>query len=171
LNQFINPKHENSLKAFKMKNPFNVKAINQIGVIVKDAVASAKMLESILGIGPFQILKRPPEEIIYKGKKQTFQITNGLAFLGSTQIELIEVVSGDCCQAEFLRRTGGGLHHIGLFVDDMDEELAKAKERGIDVLQTGTAVGAIRWAYLDTEEKYGLVIELMQLGKKKKKKS
>lgn len=161
----------NSSEVSKVKEPFNVKNINQIGVIVKDARAAAKLLESIFRIGPFQILERPLEEIIYKGKKQTFQITNGLAFLGATQIELIQVISGECCQAEFLRRTGGGLHHIGLFVDDMDEELVKAKEHGIEILQTGTAVGAIRWAYLDTEAKYGIVIELMQLGKKKKKKS
>ncbi len=158
-------------KALKMTKPFNVKKINQIGIIVKDARSSAKLLEEILGIGPFQILERPPEEIIYKGKTQTFQITNGLAFFGAVQLELIEVVSGECCQAEFLQRTGGGLHHLGLFVDDIEEEIAKAKEHGIDILQTGTAVGAIRWAYMDTEETYGIIIEFMQLGKKKKKKS
>ncbi|MHA1266921.1 MAG: VOC family protein [Candidatus Helarchaeota archaeon] len=152
-----------------MKEIIKLNAINQIGIVAQNAVATAKLLETTFGIGPFQILERPPEEIIYKGEKQTFQITNALAFLGRIQIEIIQVIKGECCQAEFLRRTGGGLHHIGIYVDDLDVELQKAKNLGIEVLQTGTAVGAIRWAYLDTEKKYGIIIELIQLGKKKKK--
>lgn len=154
-----------------MSNPIKLENINQIGIVTRNAENTAKLLEDTFGIGPFQILKRPPEEIIYKGNKETFQITNALAFLGRVQIEIIEVVQGRCCQADFLQRKGGGLHHIGVYIDDMDAELAKAKALGIETLQTGTAVGAIRWVYLDTEAKYGIVIELIQLGKKKKKTS
>ncbi|NVM31533.1 MAG: VOC family protein [Candidatus Helarchaeota archaeon] len=153
-----------------MKQTIKIDAINQIGIVVRDVEKRAKLLEQILGIGPFQILERKPEEIIYKGKKETFQVKNGLAFLGSVQLELIEVVQGNCCQADFLKRRGEGLHHFGFFVDDLDEALEIAKEKGLALLQKGTAAGSIQWAYLDTEEKLGIIIEFLQLGKSKKKK-
>jgi len=153
-----------------MNRTLKINAINQIGIVVRDVKRFSTLLEQAFGMGPFQILERQPEEIIYKGKKQLFQITNGLARVGSIQIELIEVVQGECCQADFLKRKGEGLHHLGIFVDDLDEEISIARENGIEVLQTGTAAGSIRWAYLDTEEKYGIIIEFMQLGKSKKKK-
>ncbi|HUY00972.1 MAG TPA: VOC family protein [Candidatus Deferrimicrobium sp.] len=152
-----------------MNNPLKIEAINQIGIVVRDVIKTAKLLEQIFGIGPFQILEREPEEIIYKGKLQNFQIKNGLARVGAVQLELIEVLEGDCCQADFLKRKGEGLHHLGVFVDDLEGALSKAKELGIELLQKGTAAGSIQWAYLDTEETYGLVIEFIQLGKSKKK--
>mgnify|MGYP000725220617 CR=1 FL=1 len=153
-----------------MTNNLKIEAINQIGIVVRNVKKTSELLEKFFGIGPFQILERPPEEIIYKDRPQTFQIKNGLARVGSLQIELIEVIQGECCQADFLRRKGGGLHHIGIHVPDLDEALAIAKENGIKVLQSGTALGSIRWAYLDTEEKFGIIFELIQLGKVKKKK-
>ncbi|NVM53482.1 MAG: VOC family protein [Candidatus Helarchaeota archaeon] len=153
-----------------MKKSLKIDAINQIGIVVRDVETTSKLLEQAFGIGPFQILERPPEEIIYQGENQIFQVKNGLARVGAIQIELIEVIRGKCCQADFLERKGEGLHHIGVFVDDLDEDLSIAKANGIELLQMGTAAGSIRWAYLDTVEKYGITIELIQLGKPKKRK-
>lgn len=152
-----------------MKKPFKIEAFNQIGFIVRDVEKAAKNWEALLGIGPFQILKRAPEETIYKGKKELFQIKNALARIGSLQLELVEVIQGNCCQKDFLEESGGGLHHLAVFVDDMDQALATVKEHGIEVLQMGTAAGSIRFAYLDTKAQLGFVLEFMQLGKPKKK--
>lgn len=154
-----------------MTQIFKIEKINQIGVVVRDVKERAKLLETFFGLGPFQILERPPEEITFRGKQEEFQIKNGLAWVGPLQIELIEVVKGNCCQAEFLKQKGEGLHHFGIYVDDLDAVLALAKDNGIELLQRGAALGAIQWAYLDTEAKFGIVIELMQIGKSKKKKS
>jgi methylmalonyl-CoA/ethylmalonyl-CoA epimerase len=153
-----------------MTNPLKIDKINQIGLVVHDAKKTAKLFDEFFGIGPFQILERAPEEIIYKGKKQQFQVINGFARLGDIQLELIQVVQGECCQGDFLREKGGGLHHVGVHVDDIDEALAVAKENGIEVLQSGNTMGIVRWEYLDTYEKFGIIIELMQVGKSKKKK-
>jgi 4-hydroxyphenylpyruvate dioxygenase-like putative hemolysin len=152
-----------------MKKPLKMESINQIGIVVRNIEKTAKFLEQIFGIGPFQILERAPEEIIYRGERRTFQIRNGLARLGSVQLELIEVQHGECCQADFLNRKGEGIHHLGFFVDDLDEALSTVKEKGVEVLQIGTAAGSIRWAYLDTEELLGITLEFIQLGKLKKK--
>ncbi|MHA1276809.1 MAG: VOC family protein [Candidatus Helarchaeota archaeon] len=154
-----------------MTKVLKIDKINQIGIVVHDVKKAAQLLEDFFGIGPFQILERPPEEITYKGKPQQFQIRNGLARVGELQLELIEVIQGECCQAEFLQRKGEGLHHFGIHVADIEEALSLAKENGIEVLQRGNALGAIPWAYLDTEDKFGIIFELMQIGKTKSKKS
>ena len=153
-----------------MKNPLKIETFNQIGFIVRDVEKAAKVWETLFGIGPFQILQRAPEETIYKGKKEVFQIKNALARIGPIQLELVEVIQGNCCQKDFLEETGGGLHHLAVFVDDLDEALKTMKELGIEVLQIGTAAGSIRFAYLDTKAQLGFVLEFMQLGKPKKKK-
>ena len=153
-----------------MKNSFKIETINQLGFVVCDIGKTSKIWEQFFGIGPFQILERPPEEIIYQGKKETIQIKNALIRLGSLQLELIEVIQGKCCQGDFLEQKGEGLHHLGIFVDDLDEAIVTVKQNGIEVLQTGTAAGSIRFAYLDTAAELGIVIEFTQLGKRKKKK-
>ena len=153
-----------------MKKPLKIEAFNQIGFIVRDVEKAAKSWEALFGIGPFQILERAPEETIYKGKKEIFQIKNALARIGSLQLELVEVIQGNCCQKDFLEESGGGLHHLAVFVEDIDEALNVVKEHGIEVLQSGTAAGSIRFAYLDTKAQLGFVLEFMQLGKPKKRK-
>ena len=127
-----------------MDDLVKIDKINQIGIVVRDAAKTSKLLEHLFGIGPFQILERAPEEIIYKDQKQTFQIKNALARIGAVQIELIEVVQGTCCQADYLERKGEGLHHIGVFVDDLEEALTIAKKQNIKLLQRGMAAGSIQ---------------------------
>ena len=86
-----------------------------------------------------------------------------LAFaqLGSVELELIEPGEGENIYWEFLRAKGEGVHHFGLFVSDIDRELAKFRERGIEVLQSGNTPDA-RYAYMDTESLAGIILELLQ---------
>ena len=54
-------------------------------------------------------------------------------------------------------------------MDDLDEALAIVKQNGTEALQMGTAVGSVRFAYLDTAAELGIVIEFIQIGKPKKR--
>jgi len=152
-----------------MKKQFKIETINQLGFVVRDLEKASELWEYAFGVGPFQILERPLEEIIYRGRTEVIQIKNALTRLGSLQLELIEVIRGKCCQGDYLEEKGEGLHHIGTFVNDLDESLATVKQNGIEVLQIGTAVRSLRFAYLDTAVELGIVIEFIQIGKPKKK--
>lgn len=154
----------------KMKNQFKIETINQLGFVVRDLEKATELWENAFGVGPFQILERPPEEIIYRDRTEVIQIKNGLARLGSLQLELIEVVQGKCCQGDFLEQKGEGLHHIGIFVDDLEEALTTAEQNGMEVLQKGTAAGSISFAYLDTLTLLGIILEFIQIGKTRRKK-
>jgi len=152
-----------------MKNSLKIKTINQLGFVVNDIEKTSKIWEQVFDITAFQILERLPEEIIYRGKSEIVQIKNALTRLDSLQIELIEVIHGNCCQSDFLEQEGEGLHHLGIFVDDLDEVLAVVEQQGIEILQMGIAAGSIRFAYLDTTKLFGIILEFTQIGKLKKK--
>jgi catechol 2,3-dioxygenase-like lactoylglutathione lyase family enzyme len=78
------------------------------------------------------------------------------------QLELIQVLEGENVHTKFLREKGEGLHHIGFFVKNLEEELAALKNEGIEVLWRGEALGVTKFAYLDTEKTLGIILELIQ---------
>ncbi len=128
--------------------------VDQIGIVVKDMEATMNFYERMFGIEPF-----PTVESAVNSAKLKF----GLFQLGEVQIELIQVLEGETIHSEFLEKRGEGLHHLGFFVEDIEKELARLEKGGIKVLERGTVLGVVKFAYLDTEKRLGVVLELIQL--------
>ena len=148
--------------------------IDQIGIIVNDCEATAKLFQELFGIGPFQIFDRGIDEFFYFAKWNKIHIKNALCRLNNIQIELIEVVEvieGTCLQKEFIDKHGPGFHHIGIYVDDLEKAVDEVNKKGINVIQRGATKGLLNWVYLDTEKLIGLVVEFIELRKKRKKKN
>jgi 4-hydroxyphenylpyruvate dioxygenase-like putative hemolysin len=144
--------------------------IDQIGIVVKDCEQIVKLLESF-GLGPFQIFDRGVDEFYYKGKWNKIHIRNALCRLNNIQFELIEVtevIEGSCAQKDFLDEHGPGMHHIAVYVDDLEEAVNAAAAMGIEILQKGATKGLLNWAYMDTESIFGFVVEFIELRKKRK---
>jgi methylmalonyl-CoA/ethylmalonyl-CoA epimerase len=81
------------------------------------------------------------------------------------RIELIEPLEGDTVYADFVREHGYGVHHFGVLVDDMEEALAQAEAAGLKMTMDGAGFGRDgdgHYAYLDTEDKIGVTIELIE---------
>jgi 4-hydroxyphenylpyruvate dioxygenase-like putative hemolysin len=127
--------------------------VDQIGVVVKNVEKTAKLYEKLLKQEPL-----PPIEF------ETGNVKLKIVFfqLGEVQLELIQVLEGENIHTKFLRERGEGLHHIGFFVKDLEEELAALKNVGIEVLWRGEALEVTKFAYLDTEKTLGIVLELIQ---------
>ena len=89
-------------------------------------------------------------------------------YSGKVQVELIDL-RGDPNNifASFLDQQGPGLHHLGFYLSDLDGKVARAKELGIEVLQTATLrtkSGIVaRVVFLDTAPICGLAFELIEL--------
>jgi hypothetical protein len=95
----------------------------------------------------------------YHGEPGNFKMR--LAFLetGPVQLEFIQPLEGDNIYTEFLAQHGEGLHHILFEVDNPE---AVAAGLGVKILQSGGSIlrpGAL-WAYLDTQEILGCIVEL-----------
>ncbi len=80
----------------------------------------------------------------------------------------MEVKEGDTILADFTAEHGYGVQHLGLLVEDMQAALEQARAAGFSVLQKGSGFGLGgdgHYAYLDTEEQFGVTFELVQRPK------
>lgn len=87
----------------------------------------------------------------------------GLA-AGESLVELLEPKESGSPVAKFLERRGPGIHHICFAVDDLDATLARAKARGIQLIDETPRMGAEgkRIAFLHPKSTQGVLVELTE---------
>ncbi|MFX0184268.1 MAG: VOC family protein [Candidatus Hodarchaeota archaeon] len=127
--------------------------VDQIGIVVRNMEDKLKDFKKIFGIEPITIME---------SSRESASIKTGFLYLGEVQIELIQIISGETLHSKFLEEKGEGIHHLAFFVDDLEKELTELEKEGIKVLDRGTVQGIIKFAYLDTEEALGVILELIQ---------
>jgi hypothetical protein len=88
--------------------------------------------------------------------------------LFNTQIELIQLIEGECIFKEFLDSGREGLHHFGIFVTNLDDYIKEFKKKGIDVVHAGQT-GKQKVAYMDTEKTFGVFLEFQETVKRRRK--
>ena len=142
------------------KLPFST--IDQVGVVVKDLDRAVEFYSS-LGIGPFQPLHvTRVERTVYGKLADDVRNISRVAQMGHVQLELIQPVSGESVQKEFLERRGEGINHLGFLVDDVGKEVAKLVAKGFNVISSVQYLGGGGVAYLDTDRIGGVLFELIQ---------
>jgi methylmalonyl-CoA/ethylmalonyl-CoA epimerase len=133
----------------------------QVGIIVKDIEKAMAGLARI-GLGPFAPLNAGPTVRWEEGGKPTeVKLKMRFANIGSLEIELIEPIS-QCMQKRFLDRQGEGIQHISYFVKDIDKEVKKMTDLGFKVVQRGWRTKSGGYAFFDTEESCGFMLEVIQ---------
>ena len=153
--------------------PFLNNGVTQIGMVVENLDQSVKMYHQLFGIGPwhFYTYARPLlKHMSYHGQAVEYSMRLALSNMGPTRIELIEPISGPTVYADFIRTRGYGVQHLGLLVEDMQSDLAEARAAGIEMLMDGSGFGLDgdgHYAYLDTEERIGIMLELIERPKRR----
>lgn len=137
---------------------------NQVGVAVRNADRAAAFMEETFGIKCL-VLQMPPARAILRGKEVDFITKIAIARVGSIDLEMMEIMEGDHIVKEFLEKHGPGLHHLGIYVDDLNAAVREWTEKGGRLVQKTTHPDGIGTAYLDAESEMGtLYIELIKLG-------
>ncbi len=148
-------------------------SVSQVGMIVKDLDQSIEYYWKQLGIGPWVIYtytKPLVKQMSYHGKPANYKMRIALANLGQVQFELIEPVEGETIYADFVKKHGYGIHHIQFLIDDVKSALVEAEAAGMNVIQDGSGYGLDGdgyFGYFDTEEKFGVTIELVSPPKRR----
>lgn len=143
-------------------------SIGQLGFVVENVYAMVKSYYENFGIGDWKIYTYGPQLLTlmtYKGKPTSYSSRIALGYFGSTRIELIQPLDGHTVYTDFIEKHGYGLQHLGIYVQDIESSLAIVKKSGIDVIMEGGGFGLDgdgHYAYLDTEESYGICYELIQ---------
>jgi catechol 2,3-dioxygenase-like lactoylglutathione lyase family enzyme len=148
-----------------MMKPF--KRIDQICIVVRDLQKTIEHYWVDFGVGPWKIYEfEEPllRETTIKGKAANYRMRLALCQMDNIFLELIQPLSGQTIYKEFLEEKGEGLHHFGFFVDDLDQGVRNFELNGIGTIQTGRFQKG-GFAYLDTQEKFGTVFELIERSK------
>ncbi len=140
--------------------------LHQVAFVVKDIAAARKFFNEKLGVPRFYVMDDFSDRVkdkTYRGKPADHKFKIAITYSGETQLELCQHVAGDTCYRDFLERRGEGLHHLAYFLEDAaeyDRALADLARGGLSVIMSGR-VGALRFAYFDTEAATGSITELV----------
>jgi methylmalonyl-CoA/ethylmalonyl-CoA epimerase len=147
--------------AREKRSPFA--RVHQIGVIVRDLDQAVAFYED-LGIGPFESPQGPApifDRRVYGKPAPDVRNRISKTQMGAVELELVQPVSGNSPQREFLEQHGEGVNHLAFLVEDLDGEVATLVQKGFRVLSSGKTARSA-FAYLDTDRIGGVIFELIQ---------
>lgn len=136
----------------------------QVAFVVDDLISAVNRWMT-LGVGPWNVWtfdERLLRETTYRGQPGTFAARIALCSIGPLTYELIEAVRGPSIWEGFLEGSSARPHHLGYYVDDIDEAIDAMAEHGFVVVQTGAGFGVDgdgAFAYFDTVDAYGCYFE------------
>ncbi len=148
--------------------PFLQNGIAQVAILVEDLDQAVEAYWKNFGIGPWHFYtygKPLVKEMSYHGQPAEYKMRVALSYFGPMRVELIQPLEGDTIYADFIREHGYGVHHFGILVDDMQAAIAKAEASGFPMIMDGSGFGADgdgHYAYLDTEARLGVTLELIE---------
>ncbi|MDO5115106.1 MAG: methylmalonyl-CoA epimerase [Synergistaceae bacterium] len=129
--------------------------INHIGVAVANLEEALNFYTNGIGLG-------------VTGRETVDEQKATVAFIpcGEARFELLESTSPDGPIGKFLAKNGGrgGLHHVAIEVDDIEEALASLKARGMKLIDETPRIGAggSKIAFVHPKTTDGVLIELCQ---------
>ena len=137
----------------------------QVGVAVRDLDQAIAFYER-LGIGPF--VEGPSAHSVmrkvYGKDAPDTRVAGKIAQMGNIEFELLAPVAGPSVQADFIAEHGEGVVHLCAYTDDLDRDIEEMAELGYVVVSQGEFDDGGKFAYFDTREVGGLVLELYQTG-------
>ena len=132
-----------------------IKRIDHVAVLVDDIDKALAFWSQALGLD-LEHIEEVPEQ------------ASRIAFLptGESEVELVEPTTDDSGLARYLQKRGPGMHHICFEVDDIDEMLARLKERDIRLINESalSRSDGKRYAFIHPESTGGVLVELYELA-------
>ncbi len=131
------------------------KNIDHIGIAVPNLDEAIKTYTVLLGKAPEHL-----EEVVEQKAKTAFFAVD------DTNLELLQSTSPDGPIGKFIEKNGGrgGIHHICIQVDNLEEALAEYKKQGIQLIDEKPRVGAHgkMIAFVHPKSTGGVLLELSQ---------
>lgn len=127
--------------------------IEHIGIAVKNLDESIKFYEEILGLKCYNI-----EEVKDQKVKTAF------LKIGDTKIELLESTDPEGPIGKFIEKKGEGIHHMAFAVDNIEESLKFAEEKGVRLIDKTSRKGAegLSIGFLHPKSTNGVLTELCE---------
>ena len=133
--------------------------VSHISIAVGDLEKSIAGFTVLTGREP-ELVKEVPEQ---KVKVAIFAGSPGEEGSGGN-IELVSPTSEDSPVGKFIAKRGEGLHHVCLYVDDLEKKLEELKQAGVRLIDEKPKIGAEgdKIAFVHPQSVNGVLLELQQ---------
>lgn len=130
--------------------------INHLGIATKGIDEALKFWTDALGL-----------ENVHTETVEDQKVRVAMLPIGDARIELLEPTSDDSPISKFLERRGGGIHHIAVEVENIEEALKKLKSEGMRLIDENPRIGAegCLVAFVHPASAGGVLLELVQREK------
>lgn len=127
--------------------------IEHIGIAVKNLEESIKYYEEVLGLTCYNIEEVKDQKV----KTAFFKV-------GEVKIELLESTDPEGPIGKFVEKKGEGIHHLAFAVENIEEKLKIAEEKGVRLIDTAPRKGAegLDIAFLHPKSTFGVLTELCE---------
>ena len=132
--------------------------ISHVGIAVKDLDAAMKQYALLAGHAADMIEEVPEQKV----RVAMFAASGANAHEAGGRVELLTATSDDSPIAKFIERKGEGLHHICIYVSDIERKLTELKAAGVRLIDETPRIGAggCRIAFVHPAGANGVLIEL-----------
>lgn len=130
--------------------------INHLGIATKGIDEALQFWAGALGL-----------ENVHTETVEDQKVRVAMLPIGDTRIELLEPTSDDSPISKFLERRGGGIHHIAVEVENIEQALRKLKSEGMRLIDETPRIGAegCLVAFVHPTSAGGVLLELVQAEK------
>jgi methylmalonyl-CoA/ethylmalonyl-CoA epimerase len=131
-----------------------IRGVHHIAYVVADLDSMVEMMERVFGMKPFRrdTIEKSGQEVAL------FEMEGGAT------LEVIRPLHEQTIWAEFVRKHGDGIHHIGYSVDGINDRLKELESRGVALKDDEARLSGVGWmvASVDPKSTNGLWFQLVQ---------
>ncbi len=130
-----------------------ISAVNHLGIAVRDLEKSMELFRTIFRVESFH------REVVEEQKVSIASFK-----IGDVLVELTAPTSEDSPIAKFLDKRGEGIHHIAFSADNVNAELSRLADDGIQLIDATAKQGAHNMliGFLHPKATNGVLMELCQ---------
>ncbi len=133
----------------------------QIAWVVDDLFAAMDKWTRVYGVGPFHVMPRRPQSLLYRGDLCEIDMQLAVVQSGPLLLEFIRQFGGDPSPYREIYPQGrGGVHHLCTVIEAYDETKAHYEGLGYDAI--AEVQGGMRIAHFDTFEDFGFITEVVE---------
>lgn len=130
-----------------------IKKISHVAIVVSDIEAALGFWRDALGLELSHVEEVQEQETL-------------VAFLptGGSEVELVQPTTDSSGMARYMLKRGPGMHHICFEVENIEESLARLKEKGVQLINEEPTVGAggKKIAFIHPKSTGGVLVELYE---------
>ena len=127
--------------------------IHHVGVAVDDLDTAIQLYTTIFGA-----------ELTHRASNEKDGLEAAFLRAGDAEVELLKPLREDTPVGKFLAKRGPGLHHIAVAVPDIEQAIADARARGLEMIDEEPRIGlhGTRIAFVHPKSVGGVLTEFVE---------